>query len=970
MPKFRRCEIWSNLQSASGTRLAAIPDLAALTDRRELEGDDTLRLTLPRGSPAWPDVRERRVLRTVYDDDTFDEWRISAIDEMHGMREGRLATIAAEPVLLDLASGIVTRTEADGTVVHDFEALQLTPTEHLNTFVLTSLAADGFGYFALGTIEATVPADIVYAWDTPLAICRRLAESTGTELRVRRNGTTQYLIDLLAQINGAATSIDIRLRKNLRGIKRQRSTAEQATRVYPRGVEIEGIRATMARARWKVTAIAGNVVTLVDPAGGDGPAQFADQLDTLYLRTVGGTLHLVNDSVVLSATQTNVTLAAVTGLAVNDLIEFRKNASGDHLTYLEAPAQRALYGLLARPLDRPDVPSTLNLVVNPAMRSWTGLSSDPPNSWTRLGTPTLTKTTTATRWRTGGQSCRVQSTADGQGLETNYVTIVPTAAAPYYSGYLAFWLESGRVRVELWATDGTTTWKLPDGTDGLAYSTQTKTWVELGVAGLDLKALGASGATQVKIRIVQDGAGTADFYVDAGQISQFSAQEPFIEGSGGTVLWQAANEELLRSADPGVRYDIDIIDLHRRDPGVFPNDTLLVGGPVSVRDDQLGLVASTRVLTLERNLLVAGESAVVLSNRPEDLTDALVRPRRAPRKVREPDAPTDLTVQAFFTDVAQSPATVNVKLGARPANAELFYILQNAGDAVPVVGAASWSSYTTSFNVAKSDTVDKQLSAYARVGGRYSRVETWIIARASQPTVGVSLGEQPAGTLVINWTPSGDVVEVAVYRKKNGAGNGWPTTNNNIDGPLDTAQFLGRFSPSPDGGGWDATGNPTAGKLQHTEAGYVNTDVAKVILVPIDKYGLPGPRATASRTMTGAASVTLTSFTAARTTDGTGCSTPTRGRNTVSWTPNAAVADGSHDLRIYRSTNGDPRVLLTTIVTPVTVLSYVDTVEDFFGNGPLYTWTYSYELIDQNTLAILDAGSTEVTWRVSGTCPL
>ena len=965
-----RVEVWGNLQCAGGSRLAAVPDVASAADTRRLGGDDQLEVTLPVTSPAWGDVKAQRVVRVVYADATFDEWRITDVAKSEAMRPGRLGSLSAGPVLLDLRSSIVMRTEADGTVVHDFEALQLTPTEHLTTFVLASLAADGFGYFALGTIEATVPVDVVYAWDSALAICRRLAESTGTELRVRRNGTTQYLIDLLIQTNGSSPKVDVRFAKNLRGVKHQVSSHEQATRVYPRGVEIDGIRATMSRARWKITAIAGNVVTLVDSAGGDGPAQFADQLDNLYLRTPGGTLHLVNDSVVVSATQTNVTLAAVTGLAVNDLIEFRKNAAGDRLTYLEAPAQKALYGLLSDTVDRPDLAETVNLVVNPAMRTWTGLASDPPNSWTKVGTPTLTKTSTATRWRTGGQSCRVQSTADGQGLETNYVTVTPTEHEPEFSGFVGFWIESGRVRVELWATDGVTTWRHPDGTDGLAYSTLQQVWDDLGATNFGLKKL---NATQVKIRIVQDGAGTADFYVDAAQICQNTGQgqEPFVEGSGGTALWQAANEELRRRADPSVRLDVDVVDLARHHPGIWPDDALVIGGPIGVRHAALGLAIDTRVLEIARDLTVAADTRVVLSNRPEDLTDALVRPRRAPRKVLTPSVDTDLTVQAAFSDVAQSPATVNVRLGARPASAQLFYILQDAGDAVPVVGAASWSTYTTSFNVARNPTLDKQLSAYARVGGRYSRVETWIIAKASQPHVTLQLSEQPAGTLVINWTPNGDVVEVAVYRKKNGTTPGWPTTNNNVDGPLDMASFIGRFSPTPDGGGWDANGNPTAGKVQHTEAGYVNGDTAKVILVPIDKYGIPGPRASESKAMTGASNAALTSFSAAKTSDGSSCSTGFRAQVAVSWTVNAGVAAGTHDLRIYRSTNGAPRILLATISTPASLLSYSpDFVEDYVAGGPLYTWTYSYELIDQNTLAILDSGSTQVSFNVSGTCPV
>lgn len=39
---------------------------------------------------------------------------------------------------------------------------------------------------------------------------------------------------------------------------------------------------------------------------------------------------------------------------------------------------------------------------------------------------------------------------------------------------------------------------------------------------------------------------------------------------------------------------------------------------------------------------------------------------------------------------------------------------------------------------------------------------------------------------------------------------------------------------------------------------------------------------------------------------------------TLTWTPNANVSDGTHDLKVYRSRNGEARVLMFTETAPKT----------------------------------------------------
>ena len=932
MPLFRRAEIWTDLQAAGGARLAAVPDLIAAEEQLKLSGDDDLVLSLPQGSSAWTHVKERRALRIVYTDDTFDEWRILGILEERQSPNAKLGQIKAGPPLVDLARGLVLRTEADGLVHFDFEGLQLTPTEHINSFVLPALTGDGINHFSLGTIDPTWPVDVVYAWDSPLAVLRRLAEVTGCELRIRRNGTTDYKIDLLTQFNAAAALVDVRLGKNLRGVQRDRSSVEQVTRVYPKGAAEDGLASSMNRAVWEVVSVVGSVVRLKDTIGGDGPAQFADQLNGLYLRKTSGTLTQISATAVISATQTDVTVASAASITAGDLVQIRKNSAGDDLTYLEAPAQKTSYGLLVGVLERQDIPDTLNLVKNPSQRAWGGASTDPPDNWTKLGSPTLARTTTAGRWRVGGKSCRVQSTADGQGLETAYVTVTPTAAAPYFSGYVSVWLESGgQVRVELVATDGSVTYVFPDATDGKAWTSQQKIWVDLGVAGIDLMAL---NITQVKIRIVQDGDTAADFYVDAAQITQTAGQRPWIEGSGGTRLWQAANDYLLRTADPAVKYTIDIIDVNRLNPGAWPFDALVLGGPINVKDTGLGITASTRVIELTRNLLVRGDSKVVLSSRPEDLTDVLVRPRAAPRISRDPDSMRDPTVEAFFARDPLTQTTVTVRIQGRPASAKFYYYLDLASVAPPPIGASTWTLYAGPFNAVHDSSNDKILSVYAQLGNRFTPVRQWRLDGRPVPSVATSQviesGASPNVTVRRELTFTPAVTRFAIYRKT----GGWPTIGGSQSGPLDPAQLKAERSVLANGGGRNNTGGAIVGGPFYEDSGYSTTQVVYDIVVPIDDNGVPGTRYENSYTVQNSAAPALTAFSFTLNQAGSSCSAGSTREEDFSWTPNANVANATHYVQVwYRQYPSGGWELLFTEGSPATTTTRTDVSVPYYNSG-------------------------------------
>lgn len=912
---FARLEIWSDLAARAGSRLAAIPDLLALVEDRKLQGfgwtgDSTLTFTIPVSSPAYSSLLERRVARVVYVDNTFDDWRIITVQDRH-VPEGTLCDVTCADLLADLATVVVTRRDNDGTIYGDFELIGLTPQAQMQQW--SGLIS---GY-VLGFVDPTSPVDQVYSWDSALAALKRLADSTQAEYRIRQASGLNN-IDLYLHANDGIPTVDVRLGKNLKGVTRLRETTNMATRVYPRGTAVQNLHPTMARAKWKVSAQAGAVITLVDPvvSTDPGPLAYDSQLNGKYYRNPAGTLFQVTSG---NAATQQVTLASSPSATVGDLIEFRLNSSGDDLTFLDSPTQLSTYGAIVAVLDKPDIPGTVDLVVNPAMRIWTGASSAAPDNWTKLGAPTLTKTTTGAFTRVGGQSCRVQSVNDGDGLETQYVAVSPSVNKPYFSGFISYWMATGgQVRVELVATDGTKTYVFPDGTSAKAFSNQTNVWDDLGVAGIDFKAL---NITQAKIRIVQDGATACDFYVDSGQIVNEATQQAFYEGYGPTQLWQAANAQLAISDQPTVTVTIDIVDLNRLNKTAWPYDNMVLGAPINLRDEQLNATIATRVTQIKRNLLVGADTALVLSNLPGDLTDALVRPRKPARFDRPVVTPITPRVDAFFTDMSQQNVAgqLQVRLFGTPAQATVFWQILDATAAPPIIGAASWNTYGNPFQIGQDNANDRILYAYAQLGNVYSPVGQWLINKnVAASNLTMTMVESPGGTLQVSWVPDPTVAAVAVYRAKNQTGGGYPTTgSHNATDPLDTAKFVAKFSVHADVAGQDSAGNVNQGVLVWTESGYVNTDVAKVILVPLDRDGRPLARVSGSLTMTGASSTPAIASvdSVVNNVTGTSCSSGSRDQITAGCTTNAQTLNGDTIKVEYQRDSNDWVTLETVTVT-------------------------------------------------------
>lgn len=699
--RLARVELWSAPQCAGGVRLAFIPrivDCAAST-QLPTTGIDELTLDLPITAANAGEFIAHRVVRIWEDDTRFDEWRIARVDRQPDGGIIRVSCAAIETFFAVRSAPISQVT--GGVCFYNIDVVGLKPSEIIDQWVLPALTADGVTWLARGTIDQDSTIDLPLDWDTPLGTLRKIADALKLELQFRRNGTAGYYVDLLTRIGSAAATVDVRYGKNLAGAQLQHSSDEQVNRVFPRGADEEGVHATIARATWKVNTVVGAVITLIDPQGGDGPLAFDGQLVGAYLRKQDGTLTQVTAS---SAAAQSVTVASATGITPDQLIQFRKNAAGDDLTHLDAPVEQAVSGVVTGWPDYPEIPGTNNVIPNPAVRTWP--AGDVPTGWTKIGAPTTSKNVTAPFFRTAPHSLKVIATI-GQGVQSPSGRVYPTVTKPHGSGYASLWIASGEVKVELVVTTPGGDVVLPTA-PAIANSTVLGQWIDLGISGEDMNAL---GATAVAVRITAVLAGTV-FYVDRGQSTESGSQQPFFEGAGGTRLWQLGNEVLRLRGAPIPTFTITMADLARVNPTGYPHDALPeLGASANVTDSRiLTATAGSRISALRINYMRPGETALTISTRPEDLTGALARTPRAPRLspvVSQPNAQAGPTLDVNAVP-GSSSFTINYSV-----NATVFEYQVDGGGftSVPASGftvtrpAAGANDKVLEFRASKNDQV-------------------------------------------------------------------------------------------------------------------------------------------------------------------------------------------------------------------------------------------------------------------------
>lgn len=340
MPALKRIELWDKLQCQGGATKQGVlhaSDLATAKDTRAIDDQESFSFSLTRTDRSGvrailAQLVARKIAMIVWDDGSFDEWRIAVIEDGHGI--AGVVTVTCNPLLLDLAEGAdsatgkgLVSTTQDCLRVFNFGVQSLTATQVWDTYVIPNSP----NWVSRGTIDPTaVIAQLTWNRLTPQALALQVRDTlrkmnVSCELQLRRNGTTDYKLDLVTQIGATASTTPFFYpRTNLRSLRRRTDTSGQATRLFTTGeTDPSGMPGVQGRARWKVTNVDGATkkLTLVDPNGGAGPIGMLNQWVSAYaLRVFTGRTFPIQASDPVAQT---ITLLDVSTFVAGEMIELR-----------------------------------------------------------------------------------------------------------------------------------------------------------------------------------------------------------------------------------------------------------------------------------------------------------------------------------------------------------------------------------------------------------------------------------------------------------------------------------------------------------------------------------------------------------------------------------------------------------------------------------------------------------------------
>lgn len=601
MATLLRLEIWTAYQCDSGTREAVLArdECPTLTSTERVTREDTLTLLIPKASAAADSLSLGRVVRLVYDDGSFDEWRIHELVDQSG-REGGRYRVTCRSVLYELRDLALIATTASGVLTTSVTYAGKTPSE-IVTGLLTYLP----GWWAAGTITPTLAVSVSVSADaTPLRVLRELvkelnAAGAACELDVRRNGTTGYYIDIVTAIGSSAETADIRTAKNILTSDRTRSRETMANRVYPRGAG----DASIEYAYWRVISVSGNDVELRQAETDAAALNFDDQLDGLYLENDAGTRVQITASVASTST---VTVTSSAGFTAGEWCRIVADASGTGILYVSYPGAVSTKVTIVEGAGD----GTTNLCDNPYMSRWPGSTSAAPTGWTSSGGGTFTQNTTATYIRRGTYSCRCQFGAGSQYLRTNTQTVL-TGRGTTYSAKIALYRVAGPLlQVALYNQAGALI--------GSAVSVPaTVGWHELEITGASVGA-----ATGLYVQVISTGAAT-ECYVDSAQITVGAAQAAWTLGSAPAALYRRALGYLDENAFDPTQYTLTVADLNRLSPTEWPYDALVLGASVRITDTELGITTTSRITEITRDYRNPARTTLVLERTTRTLTTVL-----------------------------------------------------------------------------------------------------------------------------------------------------------------------------------------------------------------------------------------------------------------------------------------------------------------------------------------------------------
>lgn len=634
--QIRHIEIWDDVECNSGARMGFIArnDCHVIEEYIELAQREEFTIRLDPETAIWSEIDFKRVLRPVYFDDSYAEYRIS---EIGGARSGssdftRYVLALGIKNDLQLNSTLLTWPQVNGLVLLHHELIDVSIDVVVDALLATN---DIPAYITKGTIEGSgLSIDNINDWETPLSALEEVARVSGTEFRLRRNGSTDYQIDLLDEYNSAAEKPIIEYRKNQLSARMSRDVMNMATRIYPRGEGPQGAAPHIGDCLFWATALTGPpsdtyYLAHVHTASAEMlMVTEDDQWNGLYLEDMEGNHYLINDSypAFLSAPtwRMGVTLSSSVDID-GKLVWLRADNASEQVVSLSSPTAIATYGEIPMVLERLDLPGVNNLMPDPFGE---GLSKWVANSGTatRVGRPNSLVHYGDYTWKYEGDTDETMRCndfllqGDKQPISARYTNLSFQILVYVEAGKVEFYVEGFTAtpsvaphadfpRYPPLAEDGVS-YQI-DGTTGepvRAATAAVGAWYHLTLEPqlynfYDFRQ-GASPLDEIDfvIKALED---STVIYVSATQIvNRNVVAEKFVAGSNYARLYDSAMRAFVNGVnEPKLTLDVEALDLNRLDATTWPYDSIDVGVTCVLRDAGLDFDVERRVFSVKRDLL-------------------------------------------------------------------------------------------------------------------------------------------------------------------------------------------------------------------------------------------------------------------------------------------------------------------------------------------------------------------------------
>ncbi len=665
---------WYGTQAGGGTCKGRFLPVESAR-RRNVNGDNALRITLPRSNRCVPFIEKGATIREVLSNDgtVWREWPVAESPQI-GAGYDTLVVVDCVPPLHLLVNYPVESTDADGHVSQETAAIQLA----LSTIFTSWLRARTPALIVNGTIDPTGLWEVGFSRDSALSGARRIEDLTGKEFSLEPIGTTQYGMNLTT-IGAGAAPLYIRAGKQLQKFIK-RGVPGMVNRLDPiRGKDGDEPGASaIAWAYWEVEAVSGSKVKLKAIHGGDGPIAFDDQFNhaglpgganSLYLEKRDGTYTQITDSEV--ATQ-ELTVGSVTTVSVGDWVRIVASSTGKHLTFLDNPASIATYGLVAGEFETA-FDDTVQIAKNALQPAWANPGSL-PDGWSGVGS----RTTAANEWATAGQALKMTGSRS-----SGTVLAAPAPRSWSIKNRRSFFSATAIIRIlaAFSQPDSQLVLRLKAGSTvlgSIGYGTaRFNDFVQLKMAGVDLAAyIGTTQSITGEIVLNAPTAGSEDVQLIVDSICfgpSLTARAP-CEGSNGARVWQEANRYLKeKSTTLQLAYEMTAADLDQLGrPGQVP---VVLGQTVHTYVDEptLPSLITGRLLQIEDRPEVPGQAKYLIGTLPPRQSRKRAEPAELVVPFIEPIevqyAKEDTRNAALFiavkTPISQDATTITVDLDVR-----------------------------------------------------------------------------------------------------------------------------------------------------------------------------------------------------------------------------------------------------------------------------------------------------------------